>query len=131
MFFFEGRNHQAARIAWWFWIGSWPGEKNVCHTCDNPMCVRPEHLFLGTDLDNKRDCVSKGRAKHLNASGSLHPKSKLTRKKIQECKELRASGWKWKDLSAKFGVHYTTLIHAIKGDNWNRGDSYSFDSIKS
>ena len=58
-----GEEYKAAlahRVSWFLETGSWP-ERNVLHECDNPKCVRPDHLFLGNQLDNVHDCISKGR----------------------------------------------------------------------
>jgi len=58
-----GRTQSAPRVAYQMLVGSAPGEMNVCHRCDNPPCINPDHLFLGTQADNVRDMVAKGRAR--------------------------------------------------------------------
>jgi HNH endonuclease len=57
----KGKMHTAHRLMFQYFYGVDPGEYKVCHTCDTPACVRPNHLFLGTQLDNVRDCIAKGR----------------------------------------------------------------------
>jgi hypothetical protein len=57
----RGRKYRAHRAAWEIWRGRIPRGKFVCHRCDQPWCVRPHHLFLGTHTDNMRDCIAKGR----------------------------------------------------------------------
>lgn len=56
-----GTDFIAHRVAYLLGYGIDPGELQVCHTCDNPPCCRPAHLFLGTSLDNTLDRISKGR----------------------------------------------------------------------
>lgn len=52
---------KASRLAWILYNSADPGDKVVCHTCDNPKCVREDHLYLGTQADNVRDRESRGR----------------------------------------------------------------------
>jgi hypothetical protein len=57
----DARSTLAHRAAWLWANGPFPDGLKVCHRCDNPPCCNPEHLFLGTQLENMRDCVAKGR----------------------------------------------------------------------
>jgi hypothetical protein len=58
----EHKTFQSHRFVYALEVGEIPKGMFVCHHCDNPPCVNPKHLFLGTALDNKRDCIAKGRA---------------------------------------------------------------------
>jgi hypothetical protein len=70
-FHFRDKRYLAHRISWVLHFGEIPPGLLVCHRCDNPKCVRPDHLFLGTYADNKWDSVRKGRARksHMQATG--------------------------------------------------------------
>lgn len=58
---FDGRSQLAHRVSWLVYQGEIPDGMQVMHTCDNPVCVRPDHLCLGTNADNQADMVAKGR----------------------------------------------------------------------
>jgi hypothetical protein len=76
----DGGRSNAHRVSWNLHFGDIPDKMFVCHKCDNRLCVRPDHLFLGTYLDNIRDRTRKGRS----ARGSNHGRSKLTEEQVRE-----------------------------------------------
>lgn len=69
------KNISAHRVAYRIFVGPLPDDKLVCHTCDNPNCVRPFHLFVGSNGDNAADMAQKGRSAF---TGIRNPKNKLT-----------------------------------------------------
>lgn len=70
----NGRNEKAHRIAWLLTHGVIPEGKMACHTCDNPPCVNPAHIFWGTMSDNILDAVNKGRHKPAVSAPLTHCK---------------------------------------------------------
>ena len=72
----------------------------VCHRCDNPPCVNPAHMFLGTPAENMQDAKRKGRLR----VGSCHPCSKLTEGQVSEMRRLREDGWLLRVLAERYGV---------------------------
>lgn len=77
----------------------------VCHTCDNPPCVNPAHLFLGTIRDNSEDMVAKGRS----TAGVRHANVKLTDDDVALIRAALAGGMTGKALAARFGVSAGTI----------------------
>ncbi len=77
------RHIKAHRVAWFIRHGEDPGEMCVLHRCDNPPCVNPAHLFLGTVLDNTHDMLRKGRDRFVSRPGELNPCAKLTEDEVR------------------------------------------------
>lgn len=114
----ENRPHIASRFAYEITHGPIGGpEMFVCHSCDNPICVNPSHLWLGTPQQNVDDAKRKGRnAKGNGLRGSLVHTSKLNELKVLE---IRASDEPAKVLAGRFGVSKTTIRLIRNGDSWS------------
>jgi hypothetical protein len=69
----DGKNVQAHRLAYRLFRGEFDPALHVCHTCDVPLCVNPDHLFLGTAKDNLQDCAKKGRLNSWNTKKTACP----------------------------------------------------------
>jgi hypothetical protein len=74
----ENKLERAHRASWILHFGEIPKGKFVLHKCDNKICSNPEHLFLGTSLDNIKDMISKNRSPVLSKHGEDNPRAKLT-----------------------------------------------------
>jgi len=105
------------RLAYILWKGLIPEGLEVCHVCDNPACVNPDHLFLGTRADNVADREAKGR--NVIKVGEEQPQSKLTKKIVKDARWERAyKGTSFQKLADKYGVSKKTIQNAIKGVTW-------------
>lgn len=106
----QGRNNGAGygkigdklahRLSFAEFCGPIPDGMLVCHRCDNPPCINPEHLFLGTNEDNLRDC----REKKRNNFGARNGSAKLTDGQVVEIINLRRSGRTIKEIGDTYGV---------------------------
>ncbi len=101
------------RVSWELANGS-AGDLCVLHRCDNPACVRPEHLFLGTRTDNMADKVAKGRQHR----GTSHPKAILNENIVREIRSRRAGGARAIDISRELGVSYALVRNVANGYLW-------------
>jgi hypothetical protein len=98
------------RVAYELEIGAIPEGMLVLHKCDIRLCCNPDHLFLGTDLDNVHDCQKKNRRAHL--VGEEHPMAKLTAGDVVEIRKRRSRGDSLKNIGNSFLVT-TALIGMI------------------
>ncbi len=114
-FAFRGKLMYAHRFAFWITTGVWPGELYCCHSCDNPGCVNPAHLFLGTCLENMQDAVSKGRM----AYGEKHGLSKLDEEEVCQIRSRYAAGGvSQEQLGAEFGVCQPDISQIVNRKTW-------------
>jgi hypothetical protein len=107
------------RFSWELKHGKIPEGLLICHHCDNPSCVRPDHLFLGTYSDNKIDADKKGRSKHIGPRGEKAGASKLTTEQVLKIRKLYQSGnLTLTKLGDKFGVAHNTIGDIIRRRTW-------------
>lgn len=114
-------NDRTHRVSWTIHNGNIPTHMCVLHECDNPPCVRPDHLFLGTRLDNNRDMMQKGRQRpglDRCVRGSAHPNAKLIERAVANARQRCAQGASVKEMAREYGVAETTLHNAITGKTW-------------
>lgn len=125
----------AYRISWKIHRGEIPDGLFVCHHCDNPLCVNPSHLFIGTAKDNTQDMIRKGRRYYSSGrdfKAQAHRKaveqrraaghrgrSTLTKGQVEEIRKLRKEGWKLLALGARFGVSEGNICRIVSGSTWN------------
>lgn len=103
----------AHRVSYELYKGPIPKSMVILHSCDNRKCVNPNHLFLGTNQDNVRDMVSKGR----QAKGKLIPQSKLDESQVQQIRALLFKGVKQEEIARLFNVGQSNISY-IKTKTW-------------
>ena len=120
-FWMAGRT-SAHRASWRINKGPIPQGLWVLHRCDNPSCVRLDHLFLGTNSDNMKDCADKGRLDIQKRPwmrwGERNHKAKLTNEKVGMIRSSQKAG---RELAKEFGVSETAIRYARSGKSW-QGD---------
>lgn len=142
---FRSRSTRAHRLAYQFATGTDPGNKCVCHSCDNPLCVRPDHLWLGTHTDNHRDMETKRRNKHGDqhwtrtnpekvqrgdrsyqrrrpdwlARGERHGNARLTEEIVRVMRYARVrEGLSYDAIAIRFGFSKAAVYQAVIGKTW-------------
>lgn len=108
---------RANRMSWIIKNGFIPNGMFVCHKCDNPPCVNPSHLFLGTHSDNMQDMISKGRRGDL--TGENHGRHKLTRNQVEEIRNLYSTGkYSQEKIASMYGVTQGCISAAVRRYRW-------------
>lgn len=147
-FYFDGRTQTASRVAYMMHVGPIPDGLLVCHHCDNPPCVRPDHLFVGTMSDNLLDAARKGRTYAPSLRGDEHPSrrypeilkrgdqhwtrvhpewvirgmaktsAKITDADVPEIKRLAASGASQRKIARIFNISQRNVGRIVRGERW-------------
>lgn len=108
------RNIYAHRFSYELHHGPIPTGLLVCHTCDNPRCVNPKHLFLGTEEANLQDMAAKDR--HLY--GERNNQHKLTEKQVHEIHDIAATGATQREIANMYGIGQMTVCRILNGERW-------------
>lgn len=111
----DGKLVGAHRLAFELWQGAIPAGLSVLHSCDNPSCVNPNHLFLGTQKDNIQDCIAKRRL--CPGAGVRHARSSFTEKQILEIREL-AQHISHRELARRMGVSSQCIDSIVRRRTW-------------
>jgi hypothetical protein len=114
----KGYNRSTHRVAWEIASGKpIPDALHVLHKCDTPSCVNPKHLWLGTNQDNTRDKIAKGRMP-LGADKPKPSNTKLSLEVAAEIRRLSLEGWSQKRIAARFGVAHSLIFRIVNGLSW-------------
>ena len=126
-FWLDGKQVKAHRVAWFLEHGEWPpADKLVCHSCDNPKCVNPAHLFLGSALDNNRDMIKKARNRtaeptKLSHPGENNPSARLTWPLVEEIRAKHRTGqYTNYALAAEYGVCQQSINNVVNFRTWQK-----------
>lgn len=135
---YHGVDYYAHRVSWEIANGNITDGLLVCHRCDNPPCVRPDHLFLGTSKDNQQDMAAKGR--HFSVThpdwvargerhgsqtkpervshGETHHKAKLTELQVRDIRRRAAEGVSVRGMAREYGLAVRSMQRVVWRQTW-------------
>ena len=111
----------AHRYSYFLSFGIPPDGTEICHRCDNGLCVNPSHLFAATHTANMRDAALKGRLDHRKGAflpGSSHPMAKIHEEDAANIRKEYAAGALQHDLAERYGIARVTISHIVRGRLW-------------
>ena len=118
-----GKAERAYRVAWALVHGDIPGGKVICHRCDQPSCINPDHLFLGDQADNIRDMMAKGRHGARKGTdnwsrGVDRHCAKLNDEDVRTIRALHAEGAGTRALALRYSVDRTNIQLIVRRATW-------------
>lgn len=111
---FDKQMFLAHRYSWELHNGAIPNGLFVCHRCDVPSCVNPNHLFLGTPEDNNKDMASKNRS----CKGEKNSNAKLTLEQVKGILAMHKAGVAIRFIAAEYRIKPRTIEAVVRGQNW-------------
>lgn len=121
-FWFNGTTVRVHRFSWMIANGTIPDGLCICHTCDNPLCVNPDHLWLGTNKENTHDMMAKGRWKNGGmdggAKGERNSHSKIIEEDVRRIRESFLFGATQNDLISIYPINQQSISNIINHKTW-------------
>lgn len=122
-FYIDGGRWNAHRLSVTISTGPIPRGLRVCHRCDNPGCVRPVHLFIGTQRDNLIDALRKGRSRAPSNGGKVAlgentRSAKLIASDVREIRAMSAAGWSGNEIASEMCVSKSIVSDVLTGKTW-------------
>jgi hypothetical protein len=118
----DGKPVRAHRFAYELMVGPIPDGMVLCHHCDVPACVRPDHMFIGTRHENSLDMARKGRGgapKGSNAGDRSNQRTDARRARRDEVLRLRAEGVRQSEIARRLGMTQGNVSHIVNGKSWH------------
>lgn len=113
-----GKTTKAHRLSWRIHNGAIPAGKDVLHTCDNPPCVRPDHLYLGTDIENTKDKMARGRQSAPRMYGDTNPHAVLTWSRVDYIRNRLSHGATVNALARELQMQPSTVSRIKNNKRW-------------
>lgn len=110
----DGRQTSAHRVVYGLLVKPVPKGLDLCHKCDNPLCVRPDHMFVGTRKENMQDAARKGRT----CKGSAAPNAILNEDMVRIARKRAAAGEPIRKIARELSAPYKVLWQAVRGKSW-------------
>lgn len=114
----NNRSVPAHRFIWIHLKGPLAKDIFVCHSCDNTLCVRPDHLFAGTHLANMADMKAKGRVHHQDMAGEKNPRARLNEADVRDVRRRTAKGEARRLVAERYKVCESTIGNIVVGRTW-------------
>lgn len=116
----DGRRREvfAHRLSYKIAYGPFDESLCICHKCDTPLCVKPDHLFLGTQTENLADMTRKGRRRFGPRSGENNGNARLSAEDARQIRELSVTGQSYAAIARRFGISDTHARRVVKGQQW-------------
>lgn len=120
LFYANSQKVLAHRFSYELHYGPIPPGFNIRHRCDNPPCIRPDHLALGTQADNVTDMIQRGRMNHSNkAVGERHPSHRLTEGTVRAIRDRYAAGGvRQVELAQEYGISQPSISALLRRQTW-------------
>ena len=114
------RYMKAHRASWLLHNGELPPHPmKLCHKCDTPACVNPEHLFIGTQAENVADMIAKGRDRRTPSKGSKNGAAKLDEEKVWAIRQmLRLKMYSEREIARSYGISYMAMNRIARWESW-------------